>query len=75
MTHTEDLKEYANALELDFIGFCSKDVFDGAPEEKRPDLYLKEVFSIISIEAGGWIRRDATNTCLRPSRASDAAFA
>lgn len=46
---TEDLRDYARLLELDFIGFCSAESFDGAPEDRRPRVYLEDARSIISI--------------------------
>lgn len=46
---TEDLREYARILELDFIGFCPVESFDKAPEGRRPTLYLENARSIISI--------------------------
>jgi len=46
---TEDLREYAKLLELDFIGFCSAESFDEAPEDRKPRVYLEDVRSIISI--------------------------
>ncbi len=49
MDLTEDLRDYARLLELDFIGFCSAESFDEAPEDRRPRVYLEDVRSIISI--------------------------
>jgi len=46
---TEDLRRYAETLELDFIGFCPVDRFDEAPEDRRPSVYLENAKSIISI--------------------------
>lgn len=46
---TEDLRRYAESLRLDFIGFCPVDVLDGAPEDKKPTVYLKEAASAISL--------------------------
>ena len=46
---TEDLGDYARLLELDFIGFCSAESFDEAPEDRRPRVYLEDARSIISI--------------------------
>ncbi|MCW4026484.1 MAG: 4Fe-4S dicluster domain-containing protein [Candidatus Bathyarchaeota archaeon] len=46
---TEDLRDYARLLELDFIGFCSAESFDEAPEDRRPRVYLEDARSIISI--------------------------
>jgi len=46
---TEDLREYASLLELDFVGFCSAESFDEAPEDRKPRVYLEDVRSIISI--------------------------
>ena len=46
---TADLREYAKSLELDFIGFCPADRFDGAPEDRRPGVYLEDPGSILSI--------------------------
>jgi len=47
---TEDLRKYVRTLNLDFIGFSPADRFDGAPEDRRPDIYLKDARSVISIE-------------------------
>ena len=41
MDLTEDLREYAKSLKLDFIGFCSVDSFYEAPEDRRPNVYLE----------------------------------
>lgn len=49
MGSTEDLGDYARLLELDFIGFCSAESFDEAPEDRRPRVYLEDARSIISI--------------------------
>ena len=46
---TEDLRECAKALEIDFIGFSPADSFDGAPEDRRPKVYLEDAVSIVSI--------------------------
>ena len=45
----EDLGEYAKALRLDFVGFCSIVGFDEAPEDRRPGMYLQNAASMISI--------------------------
>lgn len=49
MDLTHELKEYAESLELDFIGFCPVDSFNEAPEDRKPRVYLKNTASIISI--------------------------
>jgi epoxyqueuosine reductase QueG len=49
MSLTEDLSEYAKKLELDFIGFCSVESVNQAPEDRRPSVYLENARSIISI--------------------------
>jgi len=49
MSLTEDLREYASLLELDFIGFCSAESLDEAPEDRKPRVYLEDVRSIICI--------------------------
>jgi len=49
MSLTEDLGEYAKALRLDFVGFCSIVGFDEAPEDRRPGMYLQNAASMISI--------------------------
>ena len=49
MDLTEDLRAYANVLELDFIGFCSVDPFDEAPADRKPGVYLDKAGSIVSI--------------------------
>ena len=49
MSLTEDLSAYAGNLELDFIGFCSIDRFEEAPEDRRPRVYLENARSIVSI--------------------------
>ena len=49
MSLTEDVREYAKSLNLDYIGFCSVDRFDQAPEDKRPQVYLENPRSVISI--------------------------
>jgi epoxyqueuosine reductase QueG len=46
---TEDLSEYAKKLDLDFIGFCSVESLNQAPEDRRPGVYLENARSIISI--------------------------
>jgi len=46
---TEELRKYAESLRLDFIGFCSADALDEAPEDRRPNVYLEEAASVISI--------------------------
>jgi len=45
----EDLREYAELLEIDFIGSCSASSFEGAPEDRRPGVYLEDAVSIVSI--------------------------
>lgn len=49
MSLTEEMKEYAMRLGIDFIGFCSVDRLNGAPEERRPTECLKGAMSVISI--------------------------
>ncbi|MFQ5870555.1 MAG: 4Fe-4S dicluster domain-containing protein [Candidatus Geothermarchaeales archaeon] len=49
MDLTEDLREYAEIRELDFIGFGSAESFDEAPQDRKPSVYLKNARSIISI--------------------------
>jgi len=49
MGSTEELRKYAESLRLNFIGFCSADALDEAPEDRRPGVYLKEAESVISI--------------------------
>jgi epoxyqueuosine reductase len=49
MALTDNLKEYANTLGVDFIGFCSTNSFNDAPEDGKPDLYLKNALSMISV--------------------------
>ena len=49
MALTEDLKEYANTLGIDFIGFCPTNSFNQAPKDGKPDQYLGKAVSIISI--------------------------
>jgi hypothetical protein len=46
---TEDLRECAKVLEIDFIGFSPADSFDGVPEDRKPKLYLEDALSIVSI--------------------------
>jgi len=49
MSLTGVLKDYAEVLEIDLIGFCSVDRFDEAPPDTKPFIYLKNVKSVISI--------------------------
>lgn len=49
MDLTEDLREYAKVLEIDFISFCSVEGFGWTPENRRPNVYLEDAQSIISI--------------------------
>lgn len=46
---TEDLRRYARTLNLDFIGFSPTNIFYEAPEDRRPNIYLKNARSVISI--------------------------
>jgi len=43
------LRRYARSLGLDLIGFCSTNKFEDAPRERRPEVYLEDAKSIISI--------------------------
>jgi epoxyqueuosine reductase QueG len=45
----EDLKQLAQELELDWIGFCSTDAFIKGPSDTRPTTYLASAKSVISI--------------------------
>ncbi len=49
MSLTEDLRGYAEILEIDFISFCSVDSFDTGPEDRKPTVYLEDAIGIISI--------------------------
>jgi len=49
MSLTEELRRYAESLRLDFIGFCSANALNGAPEDRRPRAYLHDAQSVISI--------------------------
>ena len=46
---TEELRKYAESLRLDYIGFCPVNALDEAPEDRRPNVYLEEAVSVISI--------------------------
>ena len=46
---TEELRRYAESLRLDFVGFCPADALNGAPEDRRPNAYLEDALSVISI--------------------------
>lgn len=46
---TEDLRECARVLEIDFIGVCSADSLDGTPKDRGPRVYLEDAASIVSI--------------------------
>jgi epoxyqueuosine reductase QueG len=49
MDLTDSLREYAKTLELDVIGFCSARRLDDAPEDRNPQVFLRDAKSIISI--------------------------
>lgn len=50
MSLTEVLRRYAKeVLELDFVGFCPIERLERAPEDRKPQVYLKDVISVISI--------------------------
>ena len=49
MSLMDDLRDYGQSLELDWIGCCPVGRFDEAPEDRRPREYLKNAQSIISI--------------------------
>ena len=49
MSLMEELRKYAGVLRLDFIGFCSVDALKEAPKERRPNAYLQDAVSVISI--------------------------
>ena len=49
MSLTEELRRYAESLRLDFIWFCSVDALNEAPEDRRPNAYLRDAVSVISI--------------------------
>lgn len=49
MSLTEELKEYAKTLEINFIGFSPVNRFVEAPEGKKPTDYLENGQTVISI--------------------------
>ena len=49
MDLTEQLVHCAEELDLDFIGFCSVVHLDRAPPDRRPEIYLSDARSVISI--------------------------
>lgn len=46
---TEELREYAITLGIDFMDFCPVESVADAPEDRSPNIYLDDVKSIISI--------------------------
>jgi hypothetical protein len=46
---TNDLRDYARELRLDFIGSCLTDALGSGPEGTKPTRYLENAKSVISI--------------------------